>query len=250
MHAVIAGLLLFGSWSVSQQDTSSRTVIEIVHLWEGGDKPSLFPRSTERPAITVTTNHVNGASENRAITLPSAPPVPSRNLIDQPAEPPQPRSKTSVKAAPQSTSTLPPKSPATQSPDGKRPPAAVSHIDTAALVRDLLAAAPTSRTPGPDSAVSDAAAASRLDSYFGRLKGKLRLAFALPPSVSEELSARVEFHVAADGAITQVRLVRPSGNVDFDRSVLEAFRHLPPVGPRPDGRGDLNELEFGTRDVR
>jgi len=51
-----------------------------------------------------------------------------------------------------------------------------------------------------------------------------------------------------DGSISQVHVVRSSGNKDFDQSVLDAFKRVRPIGTRPDGRSEAITLEFNTRD--
>ena len=87
-----------------------------------------------------------------------------------------------------------------------------------------------------------------MDSYYSYLKEKLEQAHEPPVGVSEKLSVRVEFMLAVDGSISQVHVVRSSGNKDFDQSVLDAFKRVRSVGPRPDGRSESITLEFNTRD--
>ena len=87
-----------------------------------------------------------------------------------------------------------------------------------------------------------------MEGYFSFLKQKLEQAHEPPVGVSDKLSVRVEFMLAVDGSISQVRIVRSSGNRDFDQSVLDAFKRVPPIGPRPDGRSEPLTLEFKTRD--
>jgi len=86
-----------------------------------------------------------------------------------------------------------------------------------------------------------------MEGYFSFLKQKLEQAHEPPVGVSDKLSVRVEFMLAVDGSISQVHVVRSSGNKDFDQSVLDAFsgcahRH---AARRPQ-RSDT--LEFNTRD--
>jgi len=87
-----------------------------------------------------------------------------------------------------------------------------------------------------------------MDSYFSFLKQKLEQAHEPPVGVSDKLSVRVEFMLAVDGSISQVHVVRSSGNRDFDQSVLEAFKRVRSIGTRPDGRSEPITLEFNTRD--
>jgi colicin import membrane protein len=87
-----------------------------------------------------------------------------------------------------------------------------------------------------------------LDSYFAMLKARLKENH-VPPSgvISDRLQARVEFYLSAEGALSRVRIMRSSGNSEFDESVLEAFRHTQ-MPPPPDHRGDTHELIFDMRD--
>jgi colicin import membrane protein len=87
-----------------------------------------------------------------------------------------------------------------------------------------------------------------LEAYFALLKARVRENFVAPPDVSEKLAARVVFHVAADGAISGVRLAEASGNAIFDQAVADAFERTPSIGPRPDGRSDEAQCVFSMRE--
>ena len=84
-------------------------------------------------------------------------------------------------------------------------------------------------------------------SYFSMFKARLKENHVPPPNVSDKLAVRIGFFMAADGSVSRVRVLRSSGNPEFDRSVLEAFKHTR-VGARPDRRSDMKELEFRMRD--
>jgi len=86
-----------------------------------------------------------------------------------------------------------------------------------------------------------------LDSYFAMLIARAKESIVPPPGVSDRLAARVQFYNSASGALSSVRIVRSSGNSDFDNSVLEAFRHIQ-MPPRPDHRGETVTLTFNLRD--
>ena len=86
-----------------------------------------------------------------------------------------------------------------------------------------------------------------LDSYFAMLMSRAKEAIVPPPGVSDRLAARVQFYSSASGALSGVRIVRSSGNSDFDDSVLEAFRHIQ-MPPRPDHKGETVTLTFNLRD--
>lgn len=86
-----------------------------------------------------------------------------------------------------------------------------------------------------------------LDSYFAMFKARLKENHVPPPGVSDRLEARIEFFMAADGSIARVRVIRSSGNKDFDQSVLEAFAHTH-MPSRPDKHSDMKEMTFKMHD--
>jgi TonB family protein len=92
--------------------------------------------------------------------------------------------------------------------------------------------------------------ANELDTYFSALVSKLKDTFesTKPTDVSDKLTAKVAFMVAADGAISQVRILRTSGNDEFDSAALEAVRHTRGIGPRPDNKGDEISVDFAMHD--
>jgi colicin import membrane protein len=106
----------------------------------------------------------------------------------------------------------------------------------------------TGMQPGANGKALSREEASVMDSYFSYLKERLEQVHEPPVGVSDKLSVRVEFMLPADGTISQVHVVRSSGNKDFDQSVLDAFKRVRSVGQRPDGRSETITLEFNTRD--
>lgn len=106
----------------------------------------------------------------------------------------------------------------------------------------------TTDKPGAGGKALSRAEQAALGTYFEMLKQKVKAAHVMPPDASDRLSARVSFYVAANGAVGQVKILRSSGNAEFDESVLAAFRAVRSIGPRPDDRGDAVELEFTLRD--
>ncbi len=107
----------------------------------------------------------------------------------------------------------------------------------------------TTDKPGAGGTALSRAEQDRLGTYFAMLKQRLQAAHEKPLGVSDQLTARVSFHVAANGTISQVRIVKSSGSAEFDRSALDAFKTVGSIGPRPDGRGDTKETDFQMRDT-
>lgn len=87
-----------------------------------------------------------------------------------------------------------------------------------------------------------------LGNYLSQLIQALRLAHEKPPGVEEGLEAQVTFNIAANGDMTNVRITRSSGDPDFDRSAVEAFRRVGSIGPPPNRKADVWTLRFRVRD--
>jgi colicin import membrane protein len=107
----------------------------------------------------------------------------------------------------------------------------------------------TTSQPGAGSKALSRAEQDRLGTYFALLKQKLLAAHEKPLGVSDQLTARVSFHIAASGALRQAKIVKSSGNAEYDRSVLATFRAVNSIGPRPDDQGDTREVTFDMRDI-
>jgi colicin import membrane protein len=92
--------------------------------------------------------------------------------------------------------------------------------------------------------------ANELDTYFSALVSRLKDTFesTKPTDVSDKLTAKVAFMVAADGSISQVHILRSSGNDEFDSAAMEAVRHTHGIGPRPDNKGDEISVDFAMHD--
>ncbi|MBA3849555.1 MAG: hypothetical protein C0502_06105 [Opitutus sp.] len=91
---------------------------------------------------------------------------------------------------------------------------------------------------------------AEMDIYITGLKNRLRAAYdeLKPQGLGDTLSAEVEFFIAANGEIGDVRIVRSSGNAEFDDSVREAFRRITLMGMRPDRKSDSFRLTFRMRE--
>lgn len=93
-----------------------------------------------------------------------------------------------------------------------------------------------------------AAEGERMERYFAMLILRLREAHEKPGGLSDLLNAEVQFTVAANGGISGVRIVRSSGNTEFDQSVVAAFARVKMPG-RPDGKSDVKTLTFRIREA-
>jgi TonB family protein len=118
--------------------------------------------------------------------------------------------------------------------------AKVPRIDTKAITQELQQYA---RAGVKDGSMS-AAQATALDAYIARLITALRMAHVKPDGLSELLKAKVSFFVAQDGTLSAVRVITSSGDSEFDRSVLDAFKAVRSIGTVPGGKAYTWELTF------
>jgi colicin import membrane protein len=116
--------------------------------------------------------------------------------------------------------------------------AKVAHIDAEGIKEGVLGGSTENTTGGAGGKALTREEGSLLEAYFALLKARIKENHVPPEGVSDRLSARIEFFVAADGSVSSVRIVSPSGNSDFDRSVIDAVEHTRSIGPRPDGRSE------------
>lgn len=96
------------------------------------------------------------------------------------------------------------------------------------------------RDDGPMMEMYQAALINRLKYAHDEIK---------PQGLGDTLTADVQFVVAANGEISNIRIVRSSGNAEFDASVREAFRRISYLGPRPDKKSDTWEVTFRMKEI-
>jgi TonB family protein len=133
-------------------------------------------------------------------------------------------------------------------PAGKAGATKIARVDAKGIAGGVVGGSTANTVGGAGGKALSREEASVMEGYFSYLKQKLEQAHEPPVGVSDKLSVRVEFMLAVDGSISQVHIVRSSGNRDFDQSVLDAFRKVRPIGTRPDGHSEVISLEFNTRD--
>jgi colicin import membrane protein len=127
-------------------------------------------------------------------------------------------------------------------------PTKVAKIDTEGIKEGVTGGSTANKQRGAGGKALVAEDGSQLERYFSLLKARLKENHEKPSGLSDTLVARVEFFVSADGAISKVRIIRSSGSEEFDRSVREALARTKSIGPRPDKKGEVVELEFKMRE--
>jgi colicin import membrane protein len=87
------------------------------------------------------------------------------------------------------------------------------------------------------------------DAYYALLKQRLSKALNKPAGLSDLLQVTIQFDVAGNGALSGVKVLRSSGNSEFDQAVLDAFASVRSIGATPTGKGDYNrEVTFKMRE--
>lgn len=93
-----------------------------------------------------------------------------------------------------------------------------------------------------------AAEGERMERYFAMLINRLRESHEKPEGLSDLLNTEVQFTIAANGVISGVKILRSSGNKDFDDSVIAAFSRVK-MPARPDGKTDSQRLTFRIKEA-
>jgi colicin import membrane protein len=84
--------------------------------------------------------------------------------------------------------------------------------------------------------------------YVAMLVQRLRAAHQNPEGVGDRLQTTVTFYLGADGTISGLKIVGPSGNPGFDQSVLAAFEAIGRLPPPPTGFAGQRTLAFKVRE--
>ena len=64
----------------------------------------------------------------------------------------------------------------------------------------------------------------------------------------KNLSVKVQFVVLSNGRIQSVKIVEPSGNANFDQSILNVFKAIAQFKPTPNGQNETFVMNFKLAD--
>jgi colicin import membrane protein len=120
----------------------------------------------------------------------------------------------------------------------------VAHVDAEGIRDGVLGGSTANTVGGAGGNALTREEGSELEAYFQMLTNRVRENAVPIEGVSDALEARVEFMLAADGTITRVRVIKSSGNSEFDASAIEAVTQTHSIGPRPDGRSDTRTMLY------
>jgi colicin import membrane protein len=125
--------------------------------------------------------------------------------------------------------------------------AKAARIDAEGIRQGVLGGSTENKTGGAGGKALTREEASLMDAYFAELKLQMRENFTPVEGVTDNISVKIGFFVAADGAVSRVRILSSSGNAEFDHAVIEACEriHMP---ARPDGQSDESSTRFSLRE--
>ena len=125
-------------------------------------------------------------------------------------------------------------------------PTPVRPISTPAISVPKIVLPNTTETPASEQLSSTQL--NKLAQYNARLRARLDAAWKKPVNYGGiALTLTVQFKVAANGQISEVRLAPASANTGFNQSVLAAFRAMGSGGATPTGRAHTFSLEFSLK---
>ncbi len=125
----------------------------------------------------------------------------------------------------------------------------VAHVDAEGIREGVVGGSVENKTGGAGGKALTREESSEMDAYFALLTSRVKEALIPPEGVSDDLAARVEFYLAADGSRSSPRITKSSGNAEFDRAVLAACEQAHSIGPRPDGRSEVVQMTVHLRDA-
>lgn len=138
----------------------------------------------------------------------------------------------------------------TSSPSKKPPGGSISakRIDTAGIAKGVIGGSTANTTGGAGGKALTREDIELSEAYISLLIQRLKQAHQKPEGVGDQLEALVKFRLTASGAVTNVTLLRSSGNDEFDQSALAAFRRI--TLPRPPANLKTNDytIPFRMRD--
>jgi TonB family protein len=252
IHGAVAALILFFTYAASSVVKDAPRIFEMVA--GAGDNYA----ATKAPALGNTAL----AKVAAAVAKPAPSPVQPAPLQAVPSAPAKPAKTPDLvaelkKVEARREARLEKKYQKEQEAERKRisqeefqrqQAAKVAHIDAAGIAAGVIGGSVENKTAGAGGKALTREEGSELDAYFSLLRSRIKESHVPPEGVSDSLEARVEFFLAADGSMSQIRIAKSSGNREFDRSVIEACEHTRSIGARPDGRSETIYMTFKMRE--
>lgn len=235
--AVAAAVVAAGWWTMRGREIPAPlgpfVVVAKGDLEMPGLRSTRDGQTTKEPVIGFQAPKID------RVPIPAAWPL--AEPVGGPAVSPKPAPKTPLASQPKT-------GPKTERPaNGKVLPssnttaaAGIPQVDATAIVAALTDAASESSSDRGNAEGSSADAAA----YFERLNLALRAAHEMPGAVDALFVTRISFLLGGDGSLLDVKVLKTSGNADYDRSVVAAFHRVRSIGKPPAGCSGRREINF------
>lgn len=260
LHAAIVAVILFFTYFVQQKVPELPKIFELV-AGEGDNYAA-----TEAPAASsdqmVKFNMPKVARSPTPVPTPT-PPAPEPEPVVQKAPEPRKVEPSPIKPAPEPKKTVPKPEPKAE-PVKKMTKAEFDRLHAnqpnptkvtqsrpvqvkTINVKGITGGSVTAKSGAGGKALTKAES-DALEGYIALLLQRLRAAHSKPAGLSDLLQAKVRFSIAANGTLSNVKIITSSGSREFDQSVLEAFAKVRSIGAVPNGKGDVWEVIFRMRE--
>lgn len=241
--AVAAAVLAAGWWTMRGREIpvplGPFVVVSTKDIEVPGPRSMRDGQTTKEPVIEFQAPKID------RVPIPAAWPL--AEPVAGPVVSPKPAPRTPVasqpKAGPKAERTanrkvLPNASSAAFAPSSAT--AGIPRVDATAIVAALTDAASESSSDRGNAEGSSAEAAA----YFERLNLALRAAHEMPGAVDALYVTRISFLLGGDGSLLDVKVLKTSGNADYDRSAVAAFHRVRSIGKPPAGCSGRREINF------
>lgn len=262
LHGFVVATLVLFTWFTALRQKEAPVIFELVA------GPPTNPEALEAPALGNTTSPIKLEIPKVELvpTMPEPEPV-----IESPPEPmppkPTPKAKPKEPEKPKADTSLtkevkkaqrmsyqeylkkhptPKQTAATLKATAK--PTKVPKIDAQGIAQGVKGGSTANTKGGGGGRALTREQQDAMNTYISMLIQELKRAHEPPPGVSDRLEARVTFDITASGAILNPRIVKSSGDREFDQSVIEAFLRMRSIGPTPNRRSDTWTVTFKMRD--
>jgi len=121
---------------------------------------------------------------------------------------------------------------------GNGGPTKIAKIDAEGIAKGVLGGSTANKVGGAGGTALSRAEQDELGTYFALVKMRIKEAMA-QVDADDNIVAKVEFHVSPAGTFSQVRIIRSSGNAEYDQAVLDAFHKVSSVRRDKDDQGEL-----------
>ncbi len=129
--------------------------------------------------------------------------------------------------------------------------AKVPQIDAAGIAQGVVGGSTANKVGGAGGTALTREEGNLVDAYIAFVRQQLRASFEAvkPAGLSDQLEAIVELHILADGTLARARILRSSGNNEFDQAALQAVANVGPLGARPESLSEIQQIPFRMRET-